>query len=90
MNIEDQNNNSYNNADSFAMAFDEAWKENDNEKNKKLSLEKKIEITLIAIKIMEDEKKRSRFLCFGYVISLFANMDLVWSRRRVCDLRIVR
>tara|TARA_Y100001968_G_C19040534_1_gene564276 strand:- start:158 stop:391 length:234 start_codon:yes stop_codon:yes gene_type:complete len=40
-----QNNNSYNNADSFAIAFDEAWKACDiDNKTKKISLEEKIEM----------------------------------------------
>ena len=33
MNLEASNGNSYNNADSFAMAFDAAWKDCDLEKN---------------------------------------------------------
>ena len=40
------NNNSYNNADSFAMAFDHAWKAYDRDKSPKLNMEEKIEKTL--------------------------------------------
>ena len=42
MNLESQNNNSYNNADSFAMAFDDAWK-TFTENNENIILEEKIE-----------------------------------------------
>ena len=50
MNLEASNENSYNNADSFSMAFDAAWKDCalGNEKNKKL--DKKIEIAFEKIK----------------------------------------
>jgi len=44
MNFENSNGNSYNNADSFAMAFDTAWNEFDYEQNKQLSKEEKIKI----------------------------------------------
>lgn len=50
MNLEASNGNSYNNADSFAMAFDAAWKDCDLEKNKDISIEDKIKITFEKIK----------------------------------------
>ena len=37
-----QNNNSYNNADSFAMYFDEAWRKYDSNSNDELSVDQKI------------------------------------------------
>ena len=43
-------NNSYNNADSFAMIFDEAWKSNKYETEDYSTIEEKIE------KIIEDNK----------------------------------
>tara|TARA_Y100001968_G_scaffold227717_1_gene210500 strand:- start:1069 stop:1299 length:231 start_codon:yes stop_codon:yes gene_type:complete len=46
MNFEPSNENSYNNADSFAMAFDSAWNACDLKKNKNLNVEEKIQITL--------------------------------------------
>ena len=50
MNLDASNENLYNNADSFAMAFDAAWNVCDlgNEKNKKI--EEKIQITFEKIK----------------------------------------
>ena len=48
--LEASNGNLYNNADSFAMAFDEAWKGSDLEKDKDLDIEKKIQITFEKIK----------------------------------------
>ena len=50
MNLDASNENLYNNADSFAMAFDAAWDACDlgNEKNKKI--EEKIQITFEKIK----------------------------------------
>ena len=50
MHLEASNENLYNNADSFAMAFDAAWKDCDlgNEKDKKI--EEKIQITFEKIK----------------------------------------
>ena len=50
MNLEASNENLYNNADSFAMAFDAAWNDCDlgNEKNKKI--EQKIQIAFEKIK----------------------------------------
>ena len=50
MNLESSNGNSYNNADSFAMAFDKAWNDCDFNKNKKLNTEEKIQITFDKIK----------------------------------------
>ena len=50
MNLEASNGNSYNNADSFAMAFDEAWKDCDLEKNNGVNIEDKIKITFEKIK----------------------------------------
>ena len=44
MNLEAYNGNSYNNADSFAMAFDTAWNDCDLEKNKDLKIDQKIQI----------------------------------------------
>ena len=43
MNLEVNNENQYNNADSFAMAFDAAWKDCDLGNNKDISIDKKIE-----------------------------------------------
>ncbi len=48
--MQDQNN-SYNNADSFAMIFDEAWKENKFNQDKNLTNEEKIE------KIIQENKE---------------------------------
>ena len=50
MNLEASNENLYNNADSFAMAFDAAWNDCNlrNEKNKKV--EQKIQIAFEKIK----------------------------------------
>ena len=50
MNLEASNQNLYNNADSFAMAFDAAWNDYDlgNEKEKKI--EQKIQIAFEKIK----------------------------------------
>ncbi|WP_413677312.1 hypothetical protein [Prochlorococcus sp. MIT 0916] len=50
MNLEPSNGNSYNNADSFAMAFDLAWKDCDLGNNKDIKIDEKIEITLEKIK----------------------------------------
>ena len=49
MNLESSNGNSYNNADSFAMAFDAAWKDSDLDNNNN-NIEEKIEITFEKIK----------------------------------------
>ena len=50
MNLESSNGNSYNNADSFAMAFDAAWKNCDLENNKGIEIEEKIQRTFEQIK----------------------------------------
>ena len=50
MNLESSNGNSYNNADSFAMAFDAAWKDCDLENDKNIKIEEKIQITFEKIK----------------------------------------
>ena len=50
MNLESSNGNSYNNADSFAMAFDATWKDCALENNKDLNIEEKIQITFEKMK----------------------------------------
>ena len=50
MNLEASNGNLYNNADSFAMAFDAAWKDCDLRNNKDVTIDEKIEITFEKIK----------------------------------------
>jgi len=50
MNLEASNENLYNNADSFAMAFDAAWKDCDLGNNKDLKIDEKIEITFEKIR----------------------------------------
>ena len=50
MNLEASNENLYNNADSFAMAFDTAWKDSDLENNNDINIEEKIKITFEKIK----------------------------------------
>ena len=50
MNLEASSENLYNNADSFAMAFDAAWKDCDLENNKEIKIEEKIEIAFKKIK----------------------------------------
>tara|TARA_Y100001960_G_C13979568_1_gene496888 strand:- start:263 stop:493 length:231 start_codon:yes stop_codon:yes gene_type:complete len=50
MNLESSNGNLYNNADSFAMAFDAAWKDCDLENDKDIKIEDKIQITFEKIK----------------------------------------
>ena len=50
MNLEASNENLYNNADSFAIAFDAAWKDCDIGNNKDLKIDEKIEITFEKIK----------------------------------------
>ncbi len=45
MNFENSNGNSYNNADSFAMAFDSAWKDCALGNDKDLNIEDRIQIT---------------------------------------------
>ena len=50
MNFDASNENLYNNADSFAIAFDSAWNDCSIEKNKGLTIEEKIKITFEQIK----------------------------------------
>ncbi len=50
MNLESSNGNLYNNADSFAMAFDAAWENCDLENDKDIKIEEKIQITFEKIK----------------------------------------
>ena len=50
MNLEASNGNLYNNADSFAIAFDDAWKRCGQENNNDLSIDEKIKITFEQIK----------------------------------------
>ena len=50
MNLEASNENLYNNADSFGMAFDSAWKECDLGNNKDAETDEKIQITFEKIK----------------------------------------
>ena len=50
MNLESSNGNLYNNADSFAMAFDAAWKDCNLENDKDIKIEEKIQITFEKIK----------------------------------------
>ena len=50
MNLEAANENLYNNADSFAMAFDAAWNDYDLGNEKDTEIEQKIKITFEKIK----------------------------------------
>ena len=50
MNLEASNENLYNNADSFAMAFDAAWNDCDLRNDKHKKIEEKIQITFEKIK----------------------------------------
>ena len=50
MNLEASNGNLYNNADSFAMAFDAAWKDCDLENDKDIKIEEKIQTTFEKMK----------------------------------------
>ena len=50
MNLEASTENLYNNADSFAMAFDSAWKDCDLGNNKGMTIDEKIEKTFEKIK----------------------------------------
>ena len=50
MNLETSSENLYNNADSFAIAFDEAWKDCDLENNKEIKTDEKIKKTFQKIK----------------------------------------
>jgi len=50
MDLESSNGNLYNNADSFAMAFDAAWKDCVFESHKEINLEERIQTTFEKIK----------------------------------------
>ena len=50
MNLDASNGNLYNNADSFAMAFDDAWKSCGLENNNDINIDEKIKITFEQIK----------------------------------------
>ncbi len=50
MNLDASSENLYNNADSFAMAFDAAWKDCDLLSNKDITIDEKIEKTFEKIK----------------------------------------
>ena len=50
MNLEASNGNLYNNADSFAIAFDSAWKDCALENDKDINIEKRIKVTFEKIK----------------------------------------
>ena len=50
MNLEASSENLYNNADSFAMAFDAAWKDLDLGNDKDIKIDEKITITFEKIK----------------------------------------
>ena len=50
MNLEASHENQYNNADSFAMAFDSAWNDCDLENEKDRKIEEKIQMTFEKIK----------------------------------------
>ena len=50
MNLETSNGNLYNNADSFAIAFDDAWKSCNLENNNDINIDEKIKITFEKIK----------------------------------------
>ena len=50
MNLETSNENLYNNADSFAMAFDASWKDCDQGGNQDLKIDEKIELAFEKIK----------------------------------------
>tara|TARA_Y100001968_G_C18833536_1_gene470225 strand:+ start:236 stop:466 length:231 start_codon:yes stop_codon:yes gene_type:complete len=50
MNLEASNENSYNNPDSFAMAFDAAWHDCAQINNKDINIEEKIKIAFKKIK----------------------------------------
>ena len=50
MNLETSNENLYNNADSFAIAFDAAWRDCDLGNEKDIQIDEKIRITFEKIK----------------------------------------
>ena len=60
MNLEVSNENLYNNADSFAMAFDAAWKDCNPGKN--IDIDNRIEIKAIAKKHFVIEKQLQQLL----------------------------
>tara|TARA_Y100001968_G_scaffold288051_1_gene289991 strand:- start:78 stop:308 length:231 start_codon:yes stop_codon:yes gene_type:complete len=68
MNFEASDENLYNNADSFAMAFDSAWKDCSIEKNKTLSIEERIKLTFEQIKnhpfLIENPKQSKNIALF--------------------------
>tara|TARA_Y100001968_G_scaffold294768_1_gene301611 strand:- start:375 stop:605 length:231 start_codon:yes stop_codon:yes gene_type:complete len=68
MNLEASNGNLYNNADSFAMAFDEAWKICGLENNNDINIDEKIKITFEHIKthpfLVENPKKSKDLALF--------------------------
>ena len=68
MNSEASNENSYNNADSFAMAFDAAWNNCNFEKAKDKKEEEKIKLTFEKIKthpfLIENPKQAKNIALF--------------------------
>ena len=68
MSFEASNENLYNNADSFAMAFDEAWKDSTLENNQDLNIEERIQITFEKIKnhpfLIENPKQSKNLALF--------------------------
>ena len=68
MNLENSNGNLYNNSDSFAMAFDAAWKNCTLENDKDIQLEQKIKITFEKIKthpfLIENPKQSKNIALF--------------------------
>ena len=68
MSFEASNQNLYNNADSFAMAFDEAWKDSTLENNQDLNIEERIQITFEKIKnhpfLIENPKQSKNLALF--------------------------
>ena len=50
MNLETSNENLYNNADSFSMAFDAAWMSSDLGNDKDIKIDEKIDMTFEKIK----------------------------------------
>ena len=68
MNLEASNENLYNNADSFAIAFDAAWKECALASNKEIKIEEKIQLTFEKIKthpfLIENPIQSKNIACF--------------------------
>ena len=68
MDLEASNENLYNNADSFAIAFDAAWKECNTNNTKNKSLDEKIQITFENIKkhpfLIENPLKSKKIALF--------------------------